>query len=104
MNKHEFQDALCLRYGWQLYNVSSHCDCGSTFSADHAIICHHGGLTFVRHNELCDLTVAWLRKICHDVAVEPSLQPLTGEFINPASDNCCVDARADIHARSFWGR
>ena len=68
------------------------------------MICHHGSLTFVHHNEFRDLTVGWLREVCHDVAVEPSLQPLTGESINLASANCFVDARADIHGRGFWGR
>ena len=42
--------------------------------------------------------------MCHDVAVEPPLQPLTGEAIDPASANRRDDARADIHARGFWGR
>ncbi len=38
------------------------------------------------------------------MAVEPPLQPLTGEAIVPTSANCRDDARADIHARGFWGR
>ena len=68
------------------------------------MICRHGGLTFIRHNELRDLTASWLHDVCHDVAVEPPLQPLTGEAIVPTSANCRDDARADIHARGFWGR
>ena len=104
LNKQEFRDALCLRYGWQLYNVPSHCVCGSSFSVDHAMICRHGGLTFIRHNELRDLTAGWLQEVCHDVAIEPPLQPLTGESITPASANRSEDARADVHARGFWGR
>ena len=80
MNKQEFRDALCLRYGWQLDNVPSHCVCGTSFSVDHAMICRHGGLTFIRHNELRDLTAAWLQEVCHDDAVEPSLLPLDGEL------------------------
>ena len=66
-----------------------------------AMICHHGGLTFVWHNELRDLTASWLHEVCHDVAVEPPLQPLTGGFLVPASANCRYDAQADIHARGF---
>lgn len=38
------------------------------------------------------------------MAVEPPLQPLTGEALVPASANRRDDARADIHARGFWGR
>ena len=56
LNKQEFWDALHLRYGWKLVNIPSHCVCGSTFTPDHAMICRHGGLTFVRHNEIRDLT------------------------------------------------
>ena len=44
LNKQEFQDALQLRYGWELSRVPSHCVCGATFSANHAMICRHGGL------------------------------------------------------------
>ena len=102
--KQEFQDALRMRYGWELARVPSHCVCGASFSVDHAMICRHGGLTFIRHNELRDLTASWLHDVCHDVAVEPPLQPLTGEAIVPTSANCRDDARADIHARGFWGR
>ena len=72
-------------HGWQLSNVPDHCVCGSSFNVDHAMICRHGGLTFVRHNELRDLTATWLQEVCHDVAVEPPLQPLSGESITKFS-------------------
>ena len=104
LNKQEFRDALCLRYGWKLANIPSHCVCGTSFSVDHAMICRHGGLTFFRHNELRDLTAEWLQEVCHDVTVEPPLLPLNGELITPSSANCSNTARADIHARGFWGR
>ena len=42
--------------------------------------------------------------VCNDVAIEPSLQSLSGEVITPQSANQQDDARADIHARGFWGR
>ena len=82
----------------------SHCVCGASFSADHAMICRHGGLTFIRHNELRNLTASWLHEVCHDVVVEPPLQPLTSKALVPAPANRRDDARADIHARGFWGR
>ena len=104
LNKQEFRDVLCLHYGWRLPNVTDHCVCGSSFSANHAMICQHGGLTFVRHNELRDLTAGWLQEVCHDIAVEPPLQPLSGESIFPTTAIHGDDARADIHARGFWGR
>ena len=40
----------------------------------------------------------------HDVAVELPLQPLSGEALVPVSANHRDDAKADIHARGFWGR
>jgi len=76
--------------------ITIHCVCGSSF-VGHAMIVVH-------HNELCDLTAGWLHKFCHDATVESPLQPLTGESINPASANCHEDARADVHAKGFWGR
>ena len=42
--------------------------------------------------------------MCHDVTVQPPLLPLNGELITPSSANCSNTARADIHARGFWGR
>ena len=102
--KQEFWDALHLRYGWKLLNIPSHCVCGVSFSADHAMICRHGGLTFVCHNALRNITAEWLSKTCHGVALEPPLQPLTGEIIAPKTANRQDEARADIHARGFWGQ
>ena len=68
------------------------------------MICCHGGLTFICHNELRNLTASWLLEIYCDVAVEPPLQPLTGEALATTTANHRNDARADIHARGFWDR
>ena len=104
LNKQEFQDALCLRYGWQLKNLPSHCVCGSVFSIDHAMTCSHGGLIIIRHNDIRDITANWLSEVCRNVESEPPLLPLTGENIVPLSANRRDDARADIRATGFWGR
>ena len=48
LNNQEFWDALNLRFGWQLYDVSIHCVCGTPFSVDHAMVCRHGDLTFIQ--------------------------------------------------------
>ena len=104
LQKQEFQDALWLRYGWKLSRVSSHCICGALYSADHNMICHHGGLPFIHHNELGNLTTSWLHEVYHDMACEPPLQPLTSKALVPASANRRDDARTDIQARGFWGR
>ena len=51
------------------------------------MICRNGGLTFARHNEICELTAEWLNKVCYDVATEPPLQQLSGEAIVPMTAN-----------------
>ena len=62
------------------------------------MICRHGGLTFVRHNDLRDTTAELLSNVCTNVAIEPPLQSLSGEELTPRSANCQDDARADIPA------
>ena len=68
------------------------------------MICHNGGLTFVHHNEIRDITAEWLERVCHDVIIEPPLQPLTEENVIPATTNRQDDTRADTHASGFEGR
>jgi len=60
-----------------------------------------GGLTLVRHNAWQNITAEWLSGICHDVSIEPPLQPLTGETFEPKTANRQDEA---IHARGFWGQ
>ena len=45
------------------------------------MICWHGGLTSVHHNEICNITAEWLSKVCYGAANEPPLQHLTRETI-----------------------
>jgi len=68
------------------------------------MICHHGGLTFICHNELRDITAQLLSKVWNVVSIEPPLQPLSGEKLTPLIANQQDDARADIHVHGFWGR
>ena len=60
---------------WTLPNIPDHCVCGE-FSPDHAMVYHHWGLIFVRHNEIRDITAEWLECVCHDVVIEPSFNLL----------------------------
>ena len=46
---------------------------------DHALSCPKGGFLSIRHNEVRDLTADLLTEVCHDVEVEPHLQPLNTE-------------------------
>jgi len=34
-NKQEFTDAICVRYGWKVKGIPTHCACGETNSLDH---------------------------------------------------------------------
>ena len=61
------------------------------------------GFPILRHNEIRDLTVNLLTEVCHDVSVEPALQPLTGEMLSGASSICQDGARLDIAASGCWG-
>jgi len=41
--------------------------------------------------------------VCHDVEIEPCLQPITVEELNRGA-NKASDARLDVHCRGFWER
>ena len=66
------------------------------------MICHMGGIPTIRHNEIRDITAGLLTEICHNVATEPLLQPLTNESFAHRSANTEPNARLDIRARGFW--
>ena len=102
LHKGEFRDALCLRYGWNLPNTPTTCNCGSAFSIGHAMVCHMGGFPTIRHNEIRDLTASLLTEVCHNVAAEPHLQPLNGETMAFRSAITDDGARLDTRARGFW--
>lgn len=108
LHKQEFWNALHLHYGWKLASTSSHCVCGSPFTPDHAMIRQHGGLTFVNHNEIRDITAEWLNKVCYNVAIGPPLQQLNRETIVHATANCRIrlvlifmDFGSDVRV-PFW--
>ena len=91
-----------MRYGWKPLNTPAKCSCGTGFSTDHAIICSKGGFPTIRHNELRDVTASLLSEVCHNVATEPRLQPLSGESLTHRTAITSDDARLDIRARGFW--
>ena len=102
LHKGEFRDALSLRYGSHLKNLAHYRVCGVSFSTDHAMICPHGGMTIVRHNEIRDLTTNWMNEVCTDTKKEPQLQPLSGENILPRTSNKQEEATVDIKAKGLW--
>ena len=85
-------------------NTASTCHCGASFSIDHAMICPYGGFPIIRHNEVCDLTATLLTEVCHNVATEPALQPISAETFRNATANTADDAHLDFKARGFWCR
>ena len=52
LHKLAFQDALCVRYGWQLERLPSHCACGETVSLNHTLSCYKGAMPSIRHKGL----------------------------------------------------
>ena len=103
LHKGAFRDALCLRYNWTPPDLPRECVCGTTFSTEHALSCPSGGVTICRHNEVRDLMAHLLTEVCHDVNVEPRLQPLSGETFTARSTATEDNSRLDIAASGFWG-
>ena len=102
LSKSSFRDAVCIRYGWTPPMLPALCHCGASFTVAHALSCPTGGFPTVRHNELRDLCATLLTEVCPDVAVEPSLQPLTGEHLPTATATHADGARLDIVVSGFW--
>ena len=103
LHKGAFHDAIALRYGWNPSRMPTTCACGKKFTVEHAFSCAKGGFTFVRHNELRDLTATLLTEVAHDVKIEPELQPITNEGLQGASASSQDGARLDIVASGVWG-
>ena len=40
-----------------------------------------GGFLTIKHNEIHDLIAVLLKKVCHEVQIEPTLQPLPGNIL-----------------------
>ena len=99
MSKRQFQDAICLRYRWQLRYLPTACGCGKPFSIDHAMSCIKGGFIHQRHDVIRDTIATVLTDVCKNVEVEPQLTELTGEFLK---GNTTDGARLDISAGGFW--
>ena len=49
LNKQEFRDSICLRYGWNIPDTPAYCQCGKKNDIDHTLSCPNGGYTIMRH-------------------------------------------------------
>ena len=76
--------------------------CGKSFTVEHALSCQRGGFPTLRYNEVRDLTASLLSEVCANVAIEPTLQELSGESLHGAA-NKDGGARLDIAVDGFWG-
>jgi hypothetical protein len=85
-------------------NIPQTCDCGETFTINHAMICHTGGFPKIRRHEIHNITASLLTEVCHNVVTEPPLQPLSGEALTHRIAKSEDGARLDIRARGFWNR
>ena len=43
-----------------------------------------------------------MKEVCHNVTIEPILQPLSGETLHPRSAIVDDNARSDVRAEGFW--
>ena len=103
LNKGDFCDAVCLRYGWPLPHLPTECICGASFTVDHAFTCPHGSYPTLRHNEIRDISAQLMSEVCPNVAIEPTLQPVTNEHFSHRSANTETGARLDVRSQGFWG-
>ena len=103
LTKSEFRDAIHLRYNWLPAKLPSTCSCGQPFTVSHALSCPLGGFLTIRYNEVRDLTAHLLKRAAYQVAVEPHLQPLTGEQLHYRTAIADDQARLDVVASGVWG-
>ena len=100
LNKQEFRDAICLRYGWRIPNTPIYCACKAKNSVDHTLNCKLGGYVHMRHNQIRDFEADLLKEVCKDVKVEPLLLPLGNS--GTLSTNTAEKARLDVSAVGIW--
>ena len=104
LSKEEFKDGVRLRYNLPLPDLPSNCVCGDNFTVEHALSCNKGGFINQRHDNIRDLFVCLLNRVCPNVKQEPHLTPVTGETFSHDTAITDPGARLDIKARNFWRR
>ena len=70
-------------------NLPTSCPCRSKFDIQHSMSCKKGGFTYIRYNDLRDLTANMMSEACKDTEIEPKLTPSSGEELQvPAAVPC----------------
>ena len=101
LNKEEFRDAVCFRYGLPLKGPPSKFPCNNIFNISHFLNCKKDGFIHNIQDEIQNLEAKLLSTVCKDVAIEPKLISVTVNFIlSPA--NTEDNARLDAKAKSFF--
>ena len=101
LNKQEFRDSICLRYGWNIPNTPNFCQCGEKNNIDHTLNCKKGGYVALRHNRVRDLEADLMKEVCHNVQVEPELLPIAND--GSRQGNRAEKARLDVAGVGVWG-
>ena len=96
INKQEFRDAICLRYGWKIPNTPIYCGCGQKNSFDHILVCKKGGFVSMRHNVLRDTEARMMGKVFRDVQVEPELLPAGPQTSGNNAEKAIMQKRQDL--------
>ena len=100
LNKQDFRDSLCLRYGWRVPNTPLFCCCKQKNDVDHALSCKKGGYVSFRHNRIRDLEADMLKDVCKDVRIEPDLLPVENAEVE--SSKLALKSRLDVSAVGIW--
>ena len=101
LTKKLFWDLIWIKYGWILIRLPTNCECLTKFNINHDLSCKKIGFISLPHNHLRNITTTLLKEVCKDIQVEPKLQELIGEILNPSTITG-NEARLDICARDFW--
>ena len=88
----------------RLKDLPQKCACEDAFSVEHALSCKKGGFVARRHDNIRNLLVASLTKVCNNVQSEPRFLPLDNESFALRSANTSEEARLDIKAAGFLSR
>ena len=99
-----FPDALALRYCLPIKNLPTNCVCGQSFNVEHAMICKTGGFVAQQHDGIRNFFAHTLDSVCRGVGIEPHLQPLSGELLQPGTANSSDKARLDMVCDIFWAK
>ena len=100
LNKSDFRDAACIRYGLLLDSLPTTGVCGATMTVDHAT-CPAGGYSTARNTEVQEVLAAVLRDVARDVRIDPRLLPFAGEYLAGKTANRSEEARLDIRVGDF---